>query len=413
MKLTKIFGDNNNRRGYSRSLRASVNGDEGYQSESGKAIKADDVLKIGPISRAINIISKNIAQLKVENELINSPNRRQSKTDFIKHVITNLMIYGNTFILIYSEGGRKSLKVLNSGDVKVQVNQAGYLIYNVYEKDTKSDNGERVLKKTYSSNEICHIKDVSFPGDYEGYSRIGLNGSSLSDFLNVQQYINFRFKSSQNISGVISSDEELDEETQDALLESIKSFQGKATRSGGTIVLDKGLTYTTVGPTTYADADLRQLRQDFIHECASIFEIPPNMLGANASTRYSNQSQTMRSLFRDSLYPIIMNVQEALSNHKEIGETVFNVNEFIRGDLLNQVAIADKAFRAGLLSVNEGREIMGKERVEDTIQESIYDEIPVPQGKSEEQNSEDRSPNNILDGEDVPNQEPTEENNDE
>ena len=113
---------------------------------------------------------------------------------------------------------------------------------------------------------------------------------------------------------------------------------------------------------TPADADLLSLRQELKNEIAGVFRVPSFMIGGTGADKYNNVRQRLSSFHRDTLQPIICNIEEAftlklLDGTKEA--VTIDVTTFIKGDVDNQSVIAQRMVQSGVWTPNEVRAYVG------------------------------------------------------
>jgi HK97 family phage portal protein len=135
--------------------------------------------------------------------------------------------------------------------------------------------------------------------------------------------------------------------------------QARATRS--TAYLSGPLDVTTFG----YDAGQMQLTESRLNtasEIARMCNIPAWYINAeSASATYSNVSQERRSLVDFSLKPFMSVVSERLTMNDITprGQVVrFDLDDYLRGNPLEQIEVLTKMLDAGLIDVEEAREEM-------------------------------------------------------
>jgi HK97 family phage portal protein len=111
-----------------------------------------------------------------------------------------------------------------------------------------------------------------------------------------------------------------------------------------------------------ASLQLVEARQHTASEVARMCGIPAWYLNAeSASATYSNVSAERRSLVDFSLKPIMATISERLSMNDMTprGQVVrFNLDDYLRGNPLEQVEVIGKMLELNLIDVTEGRALM-------------------------------------------------------
>ena len=375
--LDFIFGRTG--RENTRSQQGFVNVVTGGQTNSGEQVNVDTVLNEPTTMSCINIISEGITQLPIcvsritedgskeklkdhpISRLLQRPNSYQTPTDFKSSIIYTLLVHGNCFIRIVRDNGKPQdgldisgrpiqLVPMDPQDITVGANAFGMPTY-----DHESF-GQIALEN------VIHIRDIS-TFTTVGSSRTLLAAEIIGAKIAADSLMSETFKNGININYVINSDEQLSPEEQkirnDALRE---SFGNGGTRRGSVLLLGGGATMSSVKGATPADADLRALRQELKNEIAGVFRVPSFMVGGTGADKYNNVRQRLSSFHRDTLQPIIANIEEAFTLKLLNGttETVeIDVTTFIKGDVDNQSTIAQRLVQAGVWTPNEARAYVG------------------------------------------------------
>ena len=111
-----------------------------------------------------------------------------------------------------------------------------------------------------------------------------------------------------------------------------------------------------------AQMQLVEARQHLASEIARCTNIPAWYLNAeSASSTYSNVSQERRSLVDFGLRPFLAIIEDRLSMDDVTprGQRVrFDVDDFLRGNPSEQADIAIKLAQAGIITINEARDLV-------------------------------------------------------
>lgn len=196
---------------------------------------------------------------------------------------------------------------------------------------------------------------IMFSGIDEGILNRG--GRTISTALKLEEAVQ-RMASEPNPTMVIkNSGVDLPPEQVSSLLAQWK--QARATRS--TAYLSGPLDVTTFG----YDAGQMQLTESRLNtaaEIARMCNIPAWYINAeSASATYSNVSQERRSLVDFSLRPYMSCIEERLTmvDITPRGQKVrFDLDDYLRGNPLEQIEVLERMIAAGLISVDEAREEM-------------------------------------------------------
>jgi HK97 family phage portal protein len=222
--------------------------------------------------------------------------------------------------------------------------------------DTMTD---EIVNGFYLDGNLCPITGVGslimFSGIDEGLLSRG--GRTILTALELEKAVN-RMAQEPNPTMVIkNTGVDLPPEQVSSLLASWKT--ARAQRS--TAYLSGPLDVTTFG----YDAGQMQLTESRLNtaaEIARLCNIPAWYINAeSASATYSNVSQERRSLVDFSLKPYMACISERLTMNDITprGQVVkFDLDDYLRGNPLEQIEVLTKMLDAGLISVDEAREEM-------------------------------------------------------
>jgi HK97 family phage portal protein len=193
---------------------------------------------------------------------------------------------------------------------------------------------------------------IMFSGIDEGILNRG--GRTISTALKLEEAVQ-RMASEPNPTMVIkNTGVDLPAEQVSSLLASWK--QSRATRS--TAYLSGPLDVQTFGYDAQ-QMELSQSRLNTASEIARMMNIPAWYLNAeSASATYSNVSAERRSLVDFSLSPYMHAIEERLSMNDLTprGQEVrFDLDDYLRGNPLEEIQVLTAMLDAGLISIDEAR----------------------------------------------------------
>ena len=145
------------------------------------------------------------------------------------------------------------------------------------------------------------------------------------------------------------------QENTEAFLEAYKKSRGHL------IVLDSGITASTISGSV---VDARVLDVDSItkRKVATVYNLPPRMLGDTGSSGFSTAEQDVEEFLKLTILPIVKQWEEAfnrrLLTYKEIGEGYafrFDMDALKRGDIGAMSDKHSKAIRSAGMTPNEAR----------------------------------------------------------
>lgn len=355
-----------------------------FSFNSFSKFNSNKALKLSVVNRCINLISDSIAALPLlpyvyknnwkivdeENSINNllnlQPNNFSSAFTFKKQMIENMLLKGNSYILIEREnnGDVISLKLLNSDYIQIQVN--GALVSDVL--DITDENFDLkyfnlLSGKIYDKSQIIHLINYTSNG-IAGISTLAYAADALGLAHYTNEHSSNFFKGGANLAGILKPVAGMNllkgqgiKAKQDFINALNPSLGGT---SGGVVVLDSGLEYQsiTVNP---KDSQMIENKAFSVLEICRYFGVPPS-LAFSETSKYSTAEQQALDFMNNCLLPILEKTENEfrrklyLKSEWNYNDLKFDVENLIRLDATTKIDVMTKRIANGLLTVNEGRE---------------------------------------------------------
>lgn len=141
-----------------------------------------------------------------------------------------------------------------------------------------------------------------------------------------------------------------------------QAFTGNnGNRAGDAPMLEDGMEYRTTRVAAKEDQWLESVRAS-LEMCAQVYYVNPTMVGLLDNANFSNVREFRRSLYGDSLGPIVKKIEDRFNSFilPALGAPAnqyveFNVEAKLRGSFEEQAAVVSTATGAPWQSVNEAR----------------------------------------------------------
>lgn len=350
----------------------------GVISSSGELISNQNAINDPTVSTCVRIIQGLVAQLpwyvldgdqnnaEKHNtiiDLLNKPNGWSTSRDFKSSIIFTLLCHGNCFILVdrYSTGIPYRLTVLDSEGVEVKLNKFGVPEYTYGDK-----------KISYTN--MCHIKDIP-TNTLLSESRVFLAKESIGNLRSARTRIGKIMKDGLGIKTVVTSRNALNNKQRGELLEAVK----KAISDDGTMIVSNADVMQFKGSTPM-EMSIKSLIDTEIGVIAGVFGLSPHLIGGSGDQKYNNVRQKQTAMYKDTLQPILIAIEEALSRLllPDNYSIKFDVTGLLKGDVDGQSIYTDRLVRLGLMSINEGRGYMGLDAVTDGDKRITIEPAPAP-----------------------------------
>tara|TARA_R110001592_G_scaffold7065_6_gene39733 strand:- start:38514 stop:39695 length:1182 start_codon:yes stop_codon:yes gene_type:complete len=294
--------------------------------------------------------------------ILEGPNDKQTWPDYMEWLVASILLRGNGLSEIVSDRRGKLLELRPIPWDHVAVNQSptGQLTYDIPNRffvDGRSTGTRRLLQ-----SEVLHIRDRSDDG-LIGRSRISRASGVIGGALTLQSFTHDLYGKNLNPSGILSSSHKLKPEAAETIRQ---KWQGKfgIEGDGGIAVLDGDWSFQkmSINP---EDAELLAARRFTTEELARIFQVPPPLVGIWDHSSFTNSETAGRWFAQHTLQPLIRKIEAAFhkslftATERESMCVEIDLSGFMRGDYAARWSAHKIAVDAGILTVDEVREIEG------------------------------------------------------
>jgi len=179
-------------------------------------------------------------------------------------------------------------------------------------------------------------------------------------------------------SVVLQHPGELSQAAMDRIKQSFDARQAGADNMGGSAVLQEGMTAQIV-QLNAEEMQYIESRKLNLQEACMVYDVPPPVVHILDHATFSNITEQMRSMYRDTMSPRLEDVESVIDyaltpeffNRGE-REVEFDMSEVLRGDFEGRATAVIGLRNAGLATGNQGLEIMGFPRSEDPEMDKYY-----------------------------------------
>lgn len=312
---------------------------DGNTNYSGVAVTEQTALGSSAVWACINLISQTVATLPFRHYLKTKDDNRirlDSKLDFIlnneptkdysgftfKEIMTAAaVLHGNAFAEISrdSNGECNGLWYIPTQNVQPYFDtETESVWYAIYAGDYR---GGKPYMGIPASN-MLHILGLSYDG-LAGYSPLYLQRETFALHLASQRYGASFFKNGARPAGVIKFPSKLSAEAKDGLRRSWDSFHSGSGNTGRVAILEGGLEFQKL-QLDPEEAQFLQTQRYSREEIASIFRVPPSLIGAAES---SDNIEAVSLQFLRSLQPWLCRWEQEISR-----KLIYNMAEYVEVD---------------------------------------------------------------------------------
>lgn len=342
-----------------------------YNTGSGISVSPENAMKCSTVYAVVRVLSSAFCQLPVhvyrrsgeEREILHShrlapllsqqPNEWQSKSEFWRLVMVNLLLWGNFYAYKRQDGsGRvRHLQPLHPGSVRPEQDPVTLKIsYHV----SFTDKTERVIPQ----EKMLHIRGISVDG-IVGISPVVQAKETIALALAAEKMAGQIFANGAVPYIVLKHPGTFkDQSAFDRFRESWRNaFSLSAGKSRGTAVLEGGMEIETVQMNA-VEAQFLETRRFQKEEICSVFGVPPHKISMLERATFSNIEQQSLEFVVDSLMPYLVIIEDALKRDLlGLGDEFvkFNVDGLLRGDIKSRSEALQIQRQNGVISANEWR----------------------------------------------------------
>jgi HK97 family phage portal protein len=312
---------------------------DGNSNYSGVAVTEQTALGSSAVWACINLISQTVATLPFRHYLKTKDDNRirlDSKLDFILNNEPTQDYSGFTFKEIMTAAavlhGNAYAEI--SRDASGEVTGLWYIptqnVQPYFDTDTESVwyaiySGDYRGGKPYMgipAKNMLHLLGLSYDG-LAGYSPLYLQRETFALHLASQRYGASFFKNGARPAGIIKFPNKLSPEAKDGLRRSWDSFHSGAGNTGRVAILEGGLDFQKL-QLDPEEAQFLQTQRYSREEIASIFRVPPSLIGAADA---SDNIEAVSLQFLRSLQPWLCRWEQEISR-----KLIYNMAEYVEVD---------------------------------------------------------------------------------
>jgi HK97 family phage portal protein len=361
----------------------ATGGDVEFGNLSNTNVTADNVFQVNAVFSAVSLIADTISTLPIDvfirrdgarfpfrpaPDWVQKPDVDLPKEAFYNSLIVSLLLDGNAFVRIFSNGSGQivNMTVLNPTTVEVKRGSIGRLVFKVQGED-----------RPLTTEEILFIPDVVKPGEVRGVSRIEALKENFGLALAMEKFAATFFGSGTNLSGVIEVPGNITQEQSEQLRNGFDKAHSGWRRGHKTGVLSGGATWkqTQIDP---EKSTIIESRNQAVLDICRAFNVPPHLLAiTEGSSSYASVEQTNLAWVTHGLRPIIQKIEGAISplmSRTPGGENAFikfNLDGLLRADITSRTAAYANGLQAGYLTINDVRRLEDLRPIDDVAADSV------------------------------------------
>lgn len=301
-------------------------------------------------------------------DLIAQPNPMQSGSAFMQAMIGYYLISGNAYNeKIMISGVPKEMYTLRPDRMTIVAGAHGYpkgYVYKVNNQSATFDVDDNL------QSDILHMKAFNPLDDWYGLSPIEAGAYAVDQNSESMKHMQALLQNGATPSGALVFDDGnkgtmTDEQFNRLKAQTEEQYQGSK-NAGRPMLLEGGLTWQQMGlsPT---DVGILSIKDSSARDISLAFGVPPQMLGIQGDSTYSNYKEARLAFWEDTVIPLVERVAEDWTQW--LGEDFGGLT--LKPNLDQVPAIVDKrmtlwsmANESADLTINEKRALKGYEETD-------------------------------------------------
>lgn len=310
-------------------------------------------------------------EVKGLSDILKSANEFETFKEILYKTVFHLKLTGNAYWLkdqANENGDRpKAIYALNPRKMKIVIDPQRGLLGYIYQSD--------LVQVPFEREEIMHFRNPSADREYYGIGDIEAGIGLFDQFVNRQTWANKFWQNGASPSGLLIGKEITSDTAKWAELK--RSFQrdyGGTANSGKMAFLMGEWNYQQVGLSSVEMQDGQQYQQN-VKDIFTQHGVPLSVAGIDQAANYATARIDDLRFRRYTVKPQIGLIADTMQSDLVDG---FDARAEIRFELagltdLDQIVTAYvPLFDRGVLSINELREAMGIEKIEDPLFEQHF-----------------------------------------
>jgi HK97 family phage portal protein len=310
--------------------------------------------------------------------LLKRPNCNNSGADFFVENIANLLLYGDSYMVISHDKTSKTFKLHNIHPSNVSLSKENNITQ--YKVTIRGHVQTYEVNQYNRKSQILHLKNYNPSDENRGLSTLSSASASIKLYKKILNWNKSLLNNSIRPSGTLmfeNGEGYLSEEQFDRLKEQFyENFSGSS-NSGKPLILEGGLKWQEISHSEKFEKFI-ELKDSVARDIAIAFNIPPQLLGINGDNTYSNMQEARLALWEENIIPLLDKYADALgawlSYWYQEDLTIDFDKDAISVLSERREALWNKISKAEFMTINEKRKLAGLPKIaggDDLIRSNI------------------------------------------
>lgn len=352
----------------------------GGPTAAGVAVNEASAMGLTAVYRAVSIIAGTIAGLPMKTfrdmpdgtrervgSFLDDPNGPDGMTAFewTELVLVHLLLHGNAYLLHQYNGAGAvvGLQPVHPTAVAVKSPKTAeererFAPWRKFFTITVTDEDGSPVQRDFTPLDLTHVPALGYDG-LRGVSPIEAHRQAIGAGLAGEKAAANLFASGMLLGGLVSGDEDMDEDDARSALEGLRAKMAGASHAGDIAFINARLKFT---PWTMpaGDAQFIESRVHQVEEVARIYGVPPHLLGQTekATSWGTGITEQNRGLSRFTLMSWTTRLEQRLSRLLASPRFVeFDYSGLLQPAPEQEIPLLISQIQAGLLTLDEARAI--------------------------------------------------------
>ena len=292
-----------------------------------------------------------IAETKYLTKLFEKPNGWQTGNEFMESASRDYWEKGETFIEMVGSNPKRPMQMIPHDPLFVTVRRNSL---GVPEFQIRQDNNRIVPYER-----MVWVRDISTTSIKRRSRRDSL-GLQINVLNATERLANAIMHRGIYLSYILTSPNEINEETRQKNNEMMKHFVDGGKKSGGFAQFEKGQKLEKAPGLTIMEAEILKVREHFMKTITDAHGMPVGLAGGPADVKYNNMAQHIGHMHRNGISPVLSKFVTGF--HLQFEEEIKADDHVLqKGDYATQSKTVLAEIAGGLISANEGRIRLGME----------------------------------------------------
>lgn len=368
-----------------------------------KIVTREQAEKLAAVSMGVDLISESIAEMPIylykrdadggrvkvddrRNKLLNSDNGSYSNSyNMKKNLVTDYLYHGNGYLDINMDNKNNIISLIH----------IPYRDVSLIVSDAVNKRNTRYLYQywgmTVQAHNVLNLVRNPKYDQMTGYGILDEGKLTLASLMAIEEFMNNNAESGFNAKAVITKDTVMSKASRESLRTHLKKFfsGGSSGKNGGVLLLDDGMKLQQLNQSSQ-ELELLAQKDLLIKDVARHLKLPLPILGIAASgMTYSNEQQLKLTLLKQTLSPIIRNLEETFNRYllttkeQENGYFFeFQYQNLLKVSPSEELKVYGQAVKDRLMTVNEARQKVnlkpkdGYDEI-DNVQKEVEQQLPI------------------------------------